>query len=131
MMDTKELNVGRATHENQKIHHHPVDSLLDICSRNVAEYVPFQHIEERYQCRIPGMSYSNLPYFVIINHIHLQWTTYENIRELLFQNLFKNASYIGVSPVMRVIFAVTRHYLEYQLILFLLLMTHCIPLQHP
>ena len=31
-----------------------VDTLLDICSRNVAEFVPFQYIEERYQYRIPG-----------------------------------------------------------------------------
>ena len=31
-----------------------VDSLLDISSRNVAQYIPFQYIEERYHCRIPG-----------------------------------------------------------------------------
>ena len=79
MMDTKEVNVGRVARENKKNRHHPVDSLLDICSRNVAEYVPFQYIEERYQCRIPGMCYSNLPYSVSINHIIYMSFTKDNI----------------------------------------------------
>ena len=49
----------------EKDKHHPknVDTLLDICSRNVAEFVPFQYIEERYQYRIPGKIYQN-----IVNH---------------------------------------------------------------
>jgi hypothetical protein len=55
MPDTKKIRVGESGKLNTpEILRPSADSLLDICSRNVAEFIPFQYIEERYQCRIPG-----------------------------------------------------------------------------
>ena len=45
---------GHEKHQSDKQLRPNVNTLLDICSRNVAEFIPFQYIEERYQYRIPG-----------------------------------------------------------------------------
>ena len=55
MPNAKKIRAGGSgTMEKPESLRPSVDSLLDISSRNVAEFIPFQYIEERYQCRIPG-----------------------------------------------------------------------------
>ena len=54
MPDIKKVCIAGGNMEKKKSPRFSVDSLLDISSRNVAEFIPFQYIEERYECRIPG-----------------------------------------------------------------------------
>ena len=63
-MENEKVNGdGREKVEKDKQLRPNVDTLLDICSRNVAEFVPFQYIEERYQYRIPGKEINLSPKF--------------------------------------------------------------------
>ena len=75
MPDTKKTRVeGIGNVEHPETLRPPPDSLLNICSRNVAEFMPFQYIEEKYQCRIPGRYYN---YKDIIVRLNIIWQYYQ------------------------------------------------------